>query len=91
MATQQYIDGILKYIKGQNVPIEFNKKLFEISEGNLLKYVAETLSRQLSADSAKIAIERAAPINVWNKIIKKLSTLYSRPVVRRQSLIPIKS
>lgn len=86
MATQQYIDGILKYIKGQNVPIEFNKKLFEISEGNLLKYVAETLSRQLSADSAKIAIERAAPINVWNKIIKKLSTLYSRPVVRKTEL-----
>ena len=79
---KKYIEGIISYAQSQAEKIEYNNTIFEIMEGDLLKYVGETLSRQLSANNAVIAMERAAPINIWNKIVKKLSKLYVAGVKR---------
>jgi hypothetical protein len=77
MATKEQIESIVAYAQTQADKIEYNNTIFEIMEGDLLKYVGETLRRQLSPENATIAMERAAPINIWNKIVKKLSKLYA--------------
>jgi hypothetical protein len=82
MASKQYLEGINNYIRGNSEKIEYNNAIFEIMEGNLLKYVEEMLYSQLSPENAAVAIKRAAPINVWNKIVKKLSKLYAAPPTR---------
>lgn len=87
MASKDFIKTILAYIQDNQDKIDFNNNLFEIMEGDLLKYVETALRQQLTdPDSFKIAVQRAAPVNVWNKIKNKLSTLYTRPVARTTEL-----
>lgn len=86
MATKEFVKAILKHIEANATKIQFNNKMFEISEGDLLKYVEIALKEQLSPNSAYTATHRAAPINVWNKLNSKLSTLYNKPVTRTTEL-----
>jgi len=76
------IKEIIDYVGDNQDKIKFNENMFEISEGNLIKYVKGTLKNQISPESYQVAVERLAPINVWNKIIKKLSKLYSNNPTR---------
>jgi len=82
MATKSELDFLISYIKSQQSKIDFNNKMFEIMEGNLLKYVEAELKNQLNDKSASLALKRVAPINIWNKIVKKLSRIYASPVLR---------
>lgn len=86
MAQKDFIQIILDHIEDNALKIEFNNKMFEIMEGDLMKYIEIALLEQLNANSAKIALLRACPINVWNKIVRKLSTLYTKPVTRTTEL-----
>lgn len=83
MYSKDEFKAIIDAIDANSETIEFNEKIFNISEGDLSHYVKEELQSQLSGKPAKLAAQRMAPINVWNKIISKLSTPYTRPVVRK--------
>ena len=77
------IKKYLDYIKDHSTQIEFNGALLDITEGDLMSHIRKALSAQLeSAKNVEIAMQRAAPINVWNKIVKKLSKLYAQPPKR---------
>jgi len=76
----------IEYISSHSYETGFNETIFEILEGNLLKYVAESLREQLSPDSYATAMERVAPINVFKKANEKLSTLYVEDPVRKTEL-----
>jgi hypothetical protein len=81
--SPQEIENLLKYIKSQMDKLQYNENLFEIREGDLLSKLEAELKMQLSeGESIKYATQRAAPINVLNKIISKLSKLYSLPPTR---------
>lgn len=82
MATENFLKRITKHIKENLSFIDHNKIVFEISEGDLVKYVSQELAKQLSGDSSKLAIMRVSPINVMNKINQKLSKLYNNGVTR---------
>jgi hypothetical protein len=71
------IEWLLAIIKQKEAQIDFNTKLFEIMEGNLIKYIDQALKNQLSPNAYKIARERIVPINILRRIVSKLSKLYS--------------
>ena len=59
-----------------------NKSLFEIFEGDLLKYVDCKMQEQLSFQSYREARHRIAPINVLTKIIDKETVIYQQNPTR---------
>lgn len=69
-------DQILEHIKNHESNLGFNHKVFEILEGDLVKHVSISLREQLSDRSYNSAMERVAPINLFRKVVNKLSTLY---------------
>ena len=71
------IEWLLTIIDSKKPQLEFNQKLFEIMEGNLLKYVLDALKSQLSANAFETASKRVVPINILRRIVNKLSKLYS--------------
>lgn len=62
--------------------LKHNKILFEIFEGELLKYVLADLQQQLRPESYNSIRHRVAPINVLKKLVDKLSKIYEKPPVR---------
>lgn len=82
-SLQNMIPQILDYINinYQNQVI-YNRKLLDIYQGGLLKYVEESLAIELNPRAFKRSKERIAPINVLTKIVDKLSRVYSEPVLR---------
>ena len=75
--------SLLKYVKSQTDKIQYNENLYQIREGDLLSKLEAELQNQLSeGESVKYAKQRAAPINVLNKIVSKLSKLYALPPTR---------
>ena len=77
MASDKFIKFITDTVESQESKIKHNNTIFEILEGNLLKYLEEALKDQFSDGSSSIAMKRAVPVNVLRKIITKLSTLYN--------------
>lgn len=74
---------ILNYINDNTKRLEQNKEIFEILEGDLLKYVLQSLSKQFAkASDAQEICERCPPINILKKFISKLSKIYVSQVVR---------
>lgn len=71
------IEWLLTIIDSKKPQLEFNQRLFEIMEGNLLKYVLDALKSQLSANAFETASKRVVPINILRRIVNKLSKLYS--------------
>ena len=80
--TKEKVKDILEHIKDNKEKLEYNENIFDIREGDLLSKLLEQLRIQLTGESSKLAAQRAAPINVLNKIIRKLSTLYANEVTR---------
>jgi len=76
------LPSLIRDIKENSAHREHNSKLFDIYEGELLKYVEADLAKQLSQQSFATIQHRIAPINVLKKIIDKLSTIYQQPVTR---------
>jgi hypothetical protein len=63
--------------------LSHNAELIDIHEGNLLAYVEQALENQLKAQAMSQARHRIAPINLLNKIVDKLSPIYSPGPARR--------
>ena len=80
---REMIPELVSYVKTaqQNQTI-FEKRLLDIYEGGLQKYVEESIQDEYSADTARTAIERIAPINVLPKVINKISAVYTYGVTR---------
>lgn len=76
---------IKEYFKEHKDLLLHDYYLFDILEGNLLKYLQKKMHQQLTGKSAALSMQRAVPINVLRKITDKLSKLYSKPVKRTVS------
>jgi len=75
---------LANYVADQKTVIQHNKNVFNILEGDLMTQLqAFILAQTKVKDSAKLAIQRAAPINVLKKINDKLTRLYENAVVRK--------
>jgi len=83
MINKEKANLLFQEIKKHELFIHHCFKIFEILEGDLLKYVKLELENQLSADSAREALQRCAPINILKKINDKLSKIYSLSVERK--------
>ena len=76
-------EEILAHIKENSSSTAFNEDIFEILEGNLIEQVKDSLKSQLSPASFESAMSRAAPINIFRKVVDKRSTLYTDNVTRK--------
>lgn len=76
------IKAMLETVKGNAEYLGYNAKLHSILKGQLLQFVLCELRKQLTGQSAKIAEQRVAPINVLQRIVSKLARLYTSGVVR---------
>lgn len=79
MGLRQDVPKLVKYYKDNTDFFDHNAKLFDVSEGNLLPLILKDLKKQLSENSYEQIQHRVAPINVMNKVVSKLSTIYSKP------------
>lgn len=75
-------EQIAKYIKANAERIEYNAKLFKILEGNLRDALDTRMIQDLGPESSKAARTRKAPINVFQKVVDKLTRIYTDPVTR---------
>ena len=60
--NEQFIKDIVKHIEDNADKIEFNNKLFEISEGDLAKYVEKSIREQLRGKTANVAVDVLVPL-----------------------------
>jgi len=77
---------IIEHIKRHEENTNFNTSIFEILEGNLAEHVLASLQSQLSINSYASAAERLSPVNIFRKVINKVSTLYVGDVERTTEL-----
>lgn len=82
MGLRDDIPELLTAWKNQSELLAHNEKLFDVSEGNLLPLILDDLKKQLSENSFEQIQHRIAPINIMNKVVGKLSTIYSKPPMR---------
>jgi len=62
--------------------LDHNAQLFDIYEGNLIQYVLEALSTELSPETYQQAKFRVAPVNILRRLVEKLAKLYNSPPMR---------
>ena len=80
---QQLVPELLAYINVKYMnQVIYNRKLMDIYQGNLLKYVEESLALELNPRALARSKGRIPPINVLNKVVEKLSRVYTSPAVR---------
>jgi len=82
MALKNKIPAILEHIEDSKKLLAHNKVLFDISEGDLLTYVKIALNDQLGPNSYEQVLGRIPPINIFKKVVAKLSKLYSEGISR---------
>ena len=82
MSLQEQIPDLVKQVRQYTNYVAHNFELYDMFQGNLLPYVEEDLSRQLSPQSYEQARFRIPPINILRRIIEKLSRVYARPPLR---------
>jgi hypothetical protein len=78
MSLRDQIPELIEYINSKEDLLHFNKKLFDILEGELKKYVEQSLEGQLSDQTYSQIKHRIAPINVLQRIVDKLSRIYQQ-------------
>jgi len=71
------IKQLLNLIKSEEKNIQLNSRLLDVYSGNLLGYVKQSLSEEISPESFKVAQHRLPSINLLEQIVKKLSKVYS--------------
>ena len=80
---KELIPDILDHIQNQyEGQVQYNAKLIDIYEGQLLKYVIDSLRLELNPKSFERAKERVSPINVLRKIVEKQARTYEKPASR---------
>lgn len=83
----EMLPDLLKYIndKSSNT-VDYNKKLSDIYDGQLLPYVEDSLRSELNPTAFERSKSRIAPINVLPKVVDKLSGVYVDPPIRSSQL-----
>ncbi len=76
------VKELLNTIRDNKDRLETNAKLIDILDGNLLPYVKNQLSKELSTSAYDRSVGRIAPVNVFKKLVDKLTRLYSEGVIR---------
>lgn len=71
------LKSIIEHAVAQERLAALNERLVDIYTGNLIEYVKESLSKELSAASYAVASKRIPSINLVEKITDKLSKVYS--------------
>jgi hypothetical protein len=81
--TQEKLNQILLHVK-KYFPetVGYQRDLINIVEGGLLPYVKEQMKKELSAKAYERAVGRIPPINIFLKLVEKLSALYTHGVAR---------
>lgn len=84
MALKDDVEKILNHIKSEDEKkrVQHNGELFEIYEGDLVKFLLKDLKNQLSAKAFNRIQGRLAPINVLPKYVDKLSKIYQQSPMR---------
>src|SRR4030042_4316045 len=82
MSLKQEIPILLEYINSKASYLSFNTDLFNVYEGELLKYIEVDLKEQLSPQSFAQAKFRIAPINIIQKLVDKLAKIYQQQPMR---------
>lgn len=73
---------IAGFIKNEVSRLEYQAEIFEIMEGNVKGLLEERMLEDLGRKSFGAARTRQAPINVFRKIVDKLTKIYDNPVIR---------
>ncbi len=81
-ALEGKLGKLKEYIDAQGEVIQHNSDLFDIYEGDLLRFVLDDLKNQISIESFGLASKRIPPINVLVKVIDKLSQIYQQNPTR---------
>lgn len=82
MGLASRIESLHDYVSSQKQVIQHNTDLFDIYEGDLLKFVLEELKQQISIESFNLATKRIPPINILSKLTDKLSQIYQQSPTR---------
>jgi hypothetical protein len=83
MALKDETKMLVEYAKSKQDYTAHNRELFEIYEGDLLKYIQQALRKQLSKKAYESIVHRIAPVNLLRKLIEKLSKIYQEGVIRK--------
>lgn len=78
MALFQKMEWLIDYAESRKDYLATNATLLDIYEGDLLRYIEMDLKDQLQGMSLEMARHRIAPINVLQRIVNKLSKIYSK-------------
>ena len=73
---------IAAYIRNEMGRIDYQAEIFEIMEGNVKGLLEEKMLEDLGQKSFAAARTRQAPINVFRKIVDKLTKIYDGHVTR---------
>lgn len=73
---------IAAFIQNEKPRLEYNAEIQEILDGSLTGLLDKKMKEDLGLKSYMSAYSRKAPINVLQKIIDKLTKIYSQPVIR---------
>ena len=58
------VESLHEYVTNQNKVITHNAELFDIFEGDLLKFLLDELANQISIEAFNMAEKRIPPINI---------------------------
>lgn len=73
---------VAAFIKNGKFRLEYNEKIQSILDGAIQGLLEERMKEDLGTKSYMAASTRKAPINVFRKIIDKLTKIYDQPVIR---------
>lgn len=76
---------IIEYVKAHKSFLKRNHETLDIYEGNLLPYVDDILQKTLSPQYYMPARERILPINILQRYIDKVSTVYEKQPSRKSA------
>jgi len=83
MSLKDDIPVLVGHAKELDPVLRHNRILFDIFEGDLLRYVLEDARRQLSPQSFAQFQFRVSPINILKRFVDKLSKIYQQNPTRR--------
>jgi len=79
----ELIPELVPYIQTRYADnVQYNSKLMDIYEGQLLPYIEESMQKELSPEAFTRAKGRISPINLCKQVIGKLSRVYIDPATR---------
>lgn len=76
------IPDVLNHIEKHQNLIQYNQKMLDIFQGQLLPYIEKHLQMELSPESYSIAKNRIPPINIVQQLIQKKAGTYTEPASR---------